>query len=262
MGKNKLKKFAEMADFPHVFQPSFEQLQSEEFSLKGRWNELFFKNNHPIVLELGCGRGEYAVGLAKLFPEKNFIGIDIKGARMWAGAKQSEEEKLSNVAFLRTVIEQLDSFFAHEEVSEIWITFPDPQMKKVRKRLTSTRFIQLYQRILRPDGLLHLKSDSPFMYEYTKAMAEANGFVKEVDTDNLYQSGMADEILSIKTAYERQWLERGMNIRYLRIVVTQKSPLVEPDIELEPDEYRSFGRSRRSQQTSSNLLAKEETAYP
>lgn len=261
MGKNKLKKFAEMADFPHVFQPSFEQLKSEGFNLKGRWNELFFKNSHPIVLELGCGRGEYAVGLAKLFPEKNFIGIDIKGARMWAGAKQSEEEKLSNVAFLRTVIEQLDSFFAPEEVSEIWITFPDPQMKKVRKRLTSTRFIQLYQRILRPDGLLHLKSDSPFMYGYTRAMAEANGFVKEVDTDNLYQSGMADEILSIKTAYERQWLERGMNIRYLRIVVTQKSPLVEPEIKLEPDEYRSFGRSRRSQQTSSDLLAKEEAAY-
>ena len=160
MGKNKLQKFDDMSGYPHVFQYPFAVLREKGFDMKGRWNIDFFKNDNPIVLELGCGKGEYAVGLARKYPNKNFIGIDIKGARMWTGAKASLQEGLSNVAFLRTSIELIDHFFAPGEVSEIWITFPDPQMKKVRKRLTSTRFMKLYRRLLRPDGLIHLKSDA------------------------------------------------------------------------------------------------------
>ena len=148
MGKNKLAKFEDMAGYPHVFQYPFSVLQEKGFEKRGRWNELFFHNDHPIVLELGCGKGEYTVGLGQLFPEKNFIGIDIKGARMWTGAKASLEAGMTNIAFLRTNIELISHFFAPGEVSEIWITFPDPQMKKVNKRLTSTRFMRLYREIL------------------------------------------------------------------------------------------------------------------
>lgn len=253
MGKNKLQKFAAMDSYPHVFQYPFSSL-SNGFPMKGAWGREFFGNDNPIVVELGCGRGEYAVGLARLFPEKNFIGIDIKGARMWAGAKQSLEEKRTNVAFLRTDIELIEQFFAAGEVSEIWITFPDPQMKKCRKRLTSTRFINLYQRILKPEGIVHLKSDSNFLYSYTLAMVEVNNFPIEVQTDDLYHSSAANEILSIRTAYEQQWLERGLNIKYLRFRVPQSETLVEPDIEIEYDEYRSFNRSRRSQSTATSTL--------
>ena len=149
MGKNKLAKFSEMETFPHVFQYTYSALQNSEerFPLKGEWHK-FFKNDNPIVLELGCGRGEYTVALAQLFPEKNFIGVDIKGSRMWAGAKESHLKGLKNVAFIRTNIEIISEFFATDEVSEIWLTFPDPQMKKVRKRLTSTRFMELYQQFV------------------------------------------------------------------------------------------------------------------
>ena len=174
MGKNKLAKFDDMAVYPHVFQFPFATLQEKGFDLKGHWNESFFKNNNPIVLELGCGKGEYTVGLGKLFPDKNFIGIDIKGARMWSGAKESMEQGMTNVAFLRTHIELISHFFAENEVSEIWITFPDPQMKKVTKRLTSTRFMKLYREILSGDGIVHLKTDSNFMFNYTCEMAKAN----------------------------------------------------------------------------------------
>jgi tRNA (guanine-N7-)-methyltransferase len=163
VGKNKLKKFNDLESFSHVFQLSLNEIRNgKEFSMKGKWNELFFKNSQPIVVELGCGKGEYTVGLAQLFPNKNFIGIDIKGARMWTGAKQSIEAGLSNVAFLRTKIEMLTHFFCPNEVSEIWITFPDPQMKKVNKRLTSTNLLQQYQQLLQPNGLIHLKTDSNF----------------------------------------------------------------------------------------------------
>ena len=172
MGKNKLKKFGEMETFPNVFQYPFAELQKGPFPLKGKWNTEFFKNDNPIVLELGCGKGEYAVGMAKKFADRNFIGVDIKGARMWTGAKQSVQEGIANVAFLRTSIELIASFFEAGEVSEIWITFPDPQMQKVNKRLTSTRFMQLYRQILKDGGLVHLKTDSPFLYAYTDAMSE------------------------------------------------------------------------------------------
>lgn len=249
MGKNKLTKFDDMAHFPHVFQYSFEEIQERGCELKGHWGELFFKNSNPIVLELGCGKGEYTVGLGKLFPDKNFIGIDIKGARMWTGAKESFTTGMTNVAFLRTNIEMLTSFFASGEVSEIWLTFPDPQMKKLNKRLTSTRFIQMYQEVLTESGVVHLKTDSNFMYTYTCEMAKANQFEVLFSTDDLYHSVLADDILSIRTYYEQQWLDRGLNIKYIKFVcgtVRGRNKLIEPDIEIELDPYRSFNRSKRS----------------
>ncbi len=211
MGKNKLSKFAAMATYPNVFQYTFGTLQKESFPLKGKWRTDYFRNDNAIVLELGCGKGEYTVGLAQLFPEKNFIGIDIKGARMWSGAKQALSENLANAAFLRTHIELLHHFFAENEVSEIWITFPDPQMSKVNKRLTSTRFMNA-------------------------------GLTVLADTDDLYRSGINDKILNIQTFYEQQWRARGLNIRYIKFLCPQKENWTEPDIEIEKDEYRSFGR--------------------
>lgn len=246
MGKNKLQKFDDMAGYPHVFQYPFSELQTKGFGMKGRWNELFFKNDHPIVLELGCGKGEYTVGLGRLFPEKNFIAVDIKGARMWSGAKESLEAGMQNIAFLRTSIELIAGFFGAGEVQEIWLTFPDPQMKKVNKRLTSTRFIKLYRQILSGDGLIHLKTDSNFMYTYTKEMIKVNRYPVLFDTDDLYHSGLADDILSIQTYYEQQWLERGLNIKYLKFVCEEREALVEPEVEIELDPYRSFNRSKRS----------------
>ncbi|MBQ7819182.1 MAG: tRNA (guanosine(46)-N7)-methyltransferase TrmB [Bacteroidales bacterium] len=248
MGKNKLQKFEYVENCPHVFQYPFSVLKEKGFDMKGKWNELFFKNDNPIVLELGCGKGEYTVGLACLYPEKNFIGIDIKGARIWSGAKESLEAGMKNVAFLRTSIELIPNFFAENEVSEIWITFPDPQMKKCRKRLTATNFIDMYRKILQPNGIIHLKSDSPFLYTYTAEMVKLNNFEVITNTDDLYNSGIEDKILQIKTFYEQQWLERGLTIKYLSFIPTIDTPLEEPDIEIEYDSYRSFNRSRRSQQ--------------
>ncbi|MDL2243447.1 tRNA (guanosine(46)-N7)-methyltransferase TrmB [Bacteroidales bacterium OttesenSCG-928-J19] len=247
MGKNKLQKFGDMDSFPHVFQYPFAVLQEKGFEMKGRWNELFFKNDQPIVLELGCGKGEYTVGLGKLFPEKNFIGIDIKGARMWTGAKQSLADQMTNVAFLRTHVELIKYFFAPGEVSEIWITFPDPQMNKLNKRMTSTRFMKLYREVLAENGLIHLKTDSNFMYTYTSEMVKVNNLSVNVQTDDLYHSGQADEILSIQTFYEQQWLDRGMQIKYLQFVLDPREEYLEPEIEIELDDYRSFNRSKRSQ---------------
>ena len=246
MGKNKLAKFDDMAGYPHVFQYPFAALQEKGFDMKGQWHERSFKNDHPIVLELGCGKGEYTVGLGKLFPNKNFIGVDIKGARMWTGAKESLETGMKNVAFLRTSIELISYFFAPGEVAEIWITFPDPQMKKVNKRLTGTRFMKMYREILSGDGIIHLKTDSNFMYTYTCEMVKANHYPVLFSTDDLYHSNLADEILSIKTYYEQQWLDRGLNIKYIKFVCEERERLVEPDVEIELDPYRSFNRSKRS----------------
>ena len=242
MGKNKLKKFADMETIDFVFQYPFARLQQEGFDLRGKWHSDFFGNSNPIVLELGCGKGEYTVGLARRFPEKNFIGIDIKGARMWTGASQAREAAMGNVAFVRTSIELIRSFFAPGEVAEIWITFPDPQMKKVRKRLTSTRFMELYRGVLADGGLIHLKTDSPFLYRYTSLMTALNHLPVECQTDDLYQSGLADDILDIKTHYERQWLARGLSIKYIKFRLPAEGVLDEPTDEIEPDTYRSYSR--------------------
>ena len=247
MGKNKLAKFADMELFPHVFQvSSHEVLAGKEFANKGKWNAMYFKNNHPIVLELGCGKGEYTVGLANLFPEKNFIGVDIKGARMWTGAKDSFERGMCNVAFLRTNIEMIHHFFAKDEISEIWLTFPDPQMKKVTKRLTATNFMKLYQQVMKEEGMIHLKTDSNFMYTYTCEMAAANSFPVVFSTDDLYASTINDPILGIKTYYEQQWLERGLTIKYMQFLLEKREAFIEPQIEIESDPYRSFEIGRAS----------------
>ena len=246
MGKNKLSKFADMEEFPHVFQVSSHAVrEGASFEMKGKWNELFFKNNHPIVLELGCGKGEYTVGLAQLYPGKNFIGVDIKGARLWTGAKDSFEKSMKNVAFLRTDIEMIHHFFAENEVSEIWLTFPDPQMKKVTKRLTATNFMNLYQQFLKEDGLIHLKTDSNFMFTYTREMVSANHFPVTFSNEDLYASDLKDPILGIKTYYEQQWLERGITIKYIQFKLEKRTEFIEPDLEIEHDVYRSFGRSKR-----------------
>ncbi len=237
-----------MEKFPHVFQLSFNELRAgKEFEMKGKWNELFFKNNHPIVLELGCGRGEYSIGLAKLFPEKNFIGIDIKGSRMWTGAKQAIESELSNVAFLRTKVEMLSHFFDTNEISEIWLTFPDPQMKKVTKRMTATNFMAQYQKFVKPNGIIHLKTDSNFMFTYTCEMVKENTYTILFKNEDLYKSEIDDKILEIKTYYEQQWLARGITIKYIQFELNTREQFIEPDIEIEYDEYRSYNRHRRKE---------------
>jgi len=249
MGKNKLQKFADMERYPHVFQYPYSVVENIPFEMRGKWNEQFFKNDHPIVVELGCGRGEYAVGLAKMFPNKNFIAVDIKGSRMWTGATQSLDEGLTNVAFLRTNIEIIDRFFSPNEVAEIWLTFPDPQMKKVTKRLTSTYFMERYRRFLMDKGLIHLKTDSNFMYTYTKYMVEKNKMPVLLSTEDLYNSSIEDPILNIKTYYEQQWLNRGLNIRYIKFVLPNSGDLEEPQVEIELDSYRSYNREKRSNLT-------------
>lgn len=242
MGKNKLKKFSEMERIDFVFQYPWAVLRQEGFPLRGRWREEVFHNDRPIILELGCGKGEYTVGLATARPDANYIGVDIKGARMWTGATDAQRRGLKNVAFLRTDIELLPSFFAPGEVDEIWITFPDPQMKKVRKRLTSTRFLDLYRQVLKDGGIINLKTDSPFLYTYTSIMADENRLPVEVRTDNLYASAAADEILKIRTYYEQQWLDRGLTIKYIRFALPAEGALTEPEVEIEHDTYRSFSR--------------------
>ena len=248
MSKNKLKKFAEMETFHNVFQcGARETLEGNPVvAMRGKWHQEYFHNDNPIVLELGCGRGEYTVGLAARYPDKNCIGVDIKGARMWAGAKQAELAGMKNVAFLRTNIEMLAHFFAPNEVAEIWITFPDPQMKKATKRLTSTYFMLRYAQLLQPNGLIHLKTDSPFLYTYTQAMIKENNYPLLVDTDDLYvaqPTADVDEARSLQTHYEHQWLDRGLTIKYLRWQLPANPSLIEPEIDIEKDSYRSYGRN-------------------
>lgn len=252
MGKGKLAKFADMAEYPHVFEYPYSVVDNVPFEGRGKWHE-FFGNRNPIVLELGCGRGEYTVGLARLYPEKNFIGVDIKGARMWTGATESMREGLKNVAFLRTNIEIIDRFFEPGEVEEIWLTFSDPQMKKVTKRLTSTFFMNRYRKFLVDGGLIHLKTDSNFLFTYTSYMVEKNALPVEFSTTDLYHSVLAEHpdteearILSIQTYYEQQWIDRGLNIKYLRFRLPHAGELQEPEVEIELDDYRSYNRSKRS----------------
>ncbi len=235
-----------METFHNVFQCAACELNADNpvVQMAGHWREKFFHNTNPIVLELGCGRGEYTVGLAAQYPNKNFIGVDIKGARMWAGAKQAVEQNLPNVAFLRSNIENITSFFSIGEIDEIWVTFCDPQMKKATKRLTSSYFMARYQKIMAEGGIIHLKTDSPFLYTYTKELIRLNNYTCLADTADLYgEANQYDDAKALKTHYEKQWLDRGMSIKYLAWRLVHKNVVDEPTIEIEKDNYRSYGRN-------------------
>lgn len=254
MGKGKLAKFADMERYENVFQYPYSVVSDVPFDMKGHWREQYFHNSNPIILELGCGRGEYAVGLAEKYPDKNFIGVDIKGARMWTGATEALNKGLKNVAFLRTSIEIIDRFFAPGEVQEIWLTFSDPQMKNPRKRLTSTYFMERYRHFLVDGGMVHLKTDSNFLFTYTSYMVDNNHLPLEERTADLYNVGSdaldkdtnLSEAAAIQTYYEGMWMERGIPIKYQRFRLPHGIELTEPDVEIEMDEYRSYHRDKRS----------------
>ena len=250
MGKGKLAKFADMETYENVFQYPYSVVEHVPFEMKGYWHEQYFHNDHPIVLELGCGKGEYTIGLAQQYPDVNFIGVDIKGARMWTGATQALNEGLKNVAFLRTNIEIIDRFFAPDEVQEIWLTFSDPQMKNPRKRLTSTWFLERYRHFLVDGGIIHLKTDSNFLFTYTTCLVEHNQLPLLEKTDDLYHtsqlSTLTSQLLSIQTYYESMWIARGLNIKYMKFRLPHKGQLEEPDVEIELDDYRSYHRDKRS----------------
>lgn len=220
--KNKLKRFRENETFENVFQPSREELTEGNFKPKGNWNKEIFKNDNPIVLELGCGKGEYTVGLAERYPDKNFIGIDIKGARFWRGAKTALEENIPNAKFIRTQIELVDHAFAENEVDEIWITFPDPQIKykRTKHRMTNLKFLELYKKILKPNGLMHLKTDSEFMHGYTLGLLHGAGHEVLYANHNVYkQEGSPAEVTEIQTHYENIYLEKDKPITYIRFLI-------------------------------------------
>ena len=253
-----------METFKNVFQYPYGVISEVPFEKRGHWREQYFHNDNPIVLELGCGKGEYTVGLARVYPNINFIGVDIKGARIYTGAKQALEEGLDNVAFLRTSIEIIDRFFSEDEVQEIWLTFSDPQMKNVHKRLTSTFFMNRYRRFLIDGGIVHLKTDSNFLFTYTTYMVNVNKLPVLFRTEDLYGNELSEgrvaenqmdektrEILGIHTYYENQWIERGLNIKYMKFQLPREGELVEPDVEIELDDYRSFKRTKRSGLTTS-----------
>ena len=281
MSKGKLEKFAEMAQNPLVVECPVAATMQQEFPLRGRWHEDFFHNPNPIVLELGCGRGEYTVGLGKQMPGKNFIGVDIKGARMWTGAKEALQTGMKNVGFLRTNIEFIQRFFAPDEVSELWLTFSDPQMKKPTKRLTSTYFLERYRQFLCDGGRIHLKTDSNFLFTYTEELLKANNIEPEVCTRDLYakdapytslrkgedegnrhrtgnnpplhgretsetEAGLWQAASSIQTYYESMWRTQGIDIKYLCFRLKQGIHLAEPEVEIPLDEYRSYSRKKRS----------------
>ncbi|MFM7023264.1 MAG: tRNA (guanosine(46)-N7)-methyltransferase TrmB [Flavobacteriales bacterium] len=225
MAKRKLQRFADVATFDNVAKPTTDQAMNDTFPLKGKWHADFFKNDHPIVLELACGKGEYTVGLAKNYPDKNFIGIDIKGNRLWHGAKYALENKMANVGFLRTRIDFITQLFAAGEVSEIWITFADPQKERPRKRLTSEMFLNRYRKIMAPGGKLNLKTDSDLLYEFTREVAAEGKLKVEVDSANIYEelvpslggAPLAKDLL-IRTYYETRWLGEGKKIKFISFI--------------------------------------------
>ena len=231
MAKKKLARFAEMLQFDNVVQAASEDVVNRRHPFYGRWAEDFFGSSSPVVLELGCGKGEYTVGLAKMFPGRNFLGVDIKGARMWKGAKYATDNSISNAGFLRTRIELISSFFAPGEIDQIWLTFPDPQLKRARKRLTSAAFLNRYRGFIRDGGPVHLKTDSLELHNYTLSLLETNKLVVEEATDDLYGRGGTDKILSIRTYYEKQYLEQGKPIFYLRFRLDSAREITEPDDE-------------------------------
>jgi tRNA (guanine-N7-)-methyltransferase len=229
VGKNKLARWTELGTFNNVIQPTIGDVSGKDHHVKGRWNSEIFRNNNSLVLELGCGKGEYALGLATRFPEKNYIGIDIKGARMWRGAKTSNEQKLPNVAFLRTRIEFINSFFEENEVDEIWITFPDPHQgrRNSNKRLTSPSYLNSYRQFIKDKALIHLKTDNSELYNYTRSVALSNNLEIIYSTDDLY-SGVISDILSIKTHYENIFLKNGLKISYICFRLN-KEKMIEDD---------------------------------
>lgn len=245
MGKGKLAKFADMAENPLVVERPY---RPGDQPVDIDWHRDFFHNGNPIILELGCGRGEYTVGMGRLYPQNNYIGVDIKGARMWTGAMEAMRNGLQNVGFLRTNIEFIDKFFSPDEVSEIWLTFSDPQMKKATKRLTSTYFLQRYRKFLSNNGVVHLKTDSNFLFTYTEEMLKANNITPIISTRSLYNdnSEATVEARSRQTYYEQMWRERGIDIKYLSFRLPHEGELMEPDVEIPFDEYRSYGRDKRS----------------
>lgn len=218
MGKNKLKKFAENETFDKLLQPEYELLTTHQFDMRGHWRSRFFKNDHPIILEIGCGKGEYTVGLAERYPTKNFIGVDRKGARLWAGCKKATEQEMPNVGFVRTKAENLTLVFAENEIDEIWITFPDPQSRKPKadKRLTSPVFLDKYSCFLKKGGIIHLKTDSQFLAEYTLDVIKEKKLKLLYCTDDLYQSDCQENVISIQTFYESIWLKQGLSIHYIK----------------------------------------------
>jgi tRNA (guanine-N7-)-methyltransferase len=227
MPKRKTEKYAQIKTFPNVLEPDIKINLENDFEFKGNWNSNYFKNSNPIILELGCGKGEYTIGLAEKFPEKNFIGIDIKGARIWRGSKIATEKNLKNVVFLRTKIDIINSFFAENEIDEIWITFPDPQPTKQNKRLSSAYFLKLYQKILKNKGIIHLKTDSRLLHFYTVKLLKTNNIDPIFISDNLYSSFYEDNILDIKTHYEQIFLDQGKDITYLKFTLNNKIDLIE-----------------------------------
>ncbi|TVR72276.1 MAG: tRNA (guanosine(46)-N7)-methyltransferase TrmB [Marinilabiliales bacterium] len=229
MGKKKLLRFAEMRDFENVVQAGADQVYGERHPLCGKWAEAFFRRSGPLVLELGCGKGEYTIELAKMMPEKNFLGVDIKGARIWKGARYALDNGLENAGFLRTRIEMISSFFAQDEVDEIWLTFPDPQVKKARKRLTAPQFLCRYRGFLKPGGLVHLKTDSAVLYEYTLSLLEGNRLEIDAHTNDLYGNGTGDPVLDIRTFYEKKFLKHGKPICYIRFRIDGNKSINEPD---------------------------------
>jgi tRNA (guanine-N7-)-methyltransferase len=219
LGKNKLERFAENNTFDHFFQPSFDDLMTG-FPLKGKWHTDFFGNDHPIILELGCGKGEYTVNLAANYPDKNFIGLDKKGARLWRGGKTSKENQMGNVAFIRTRIEQIEHLFSAGEVSEIWITFPEPQPRtaKAKKRFTSPQFIERFRKIMKPEGIIHLKTDSDLFFDYTLEVINEDGHELIYSNTDLYNNPddlKIKEVIAVQTFYEKMWLAEGCKIKYL-----------------------------------------------
>ena len=217
MGKNKLARWNELETLNNVFQPDTDAVNGKDHQVKGNWKKQVFMNLNPVVLELGCGKGEYTVGLATRFPGNNYIGVDIKGARMWRGAKTANENNLPNVAFLRTRIEFINSFFVADEVDEIWITFPDPHPggRNSNKRLTSPWFLNKYRFFLRDQGLIHLKTDNSELYNYSKKIVLQNDLKLVSSTNDLYSENLSDDILSIQTHYEKLFLKDGLKINYL-----------------------------------------------
>jgi len=220
-----------MKTFENVLQPSYNELLNSDHKLKGKWNSGFFRNDHPIMLELGCGKGEYTTGLACIFPDKNFIGIDIKGARMWKGASHARKDKLKNVAFVRTKIEMINSLFSYNEISGIWLTFPDPQLRRkklVKKRLLSARFLNSYKNFLKPGASIHLKTDNDVLYNYALDIINKNKLPIVRYADDIYNSDIFDEILSIRTYYEEQFIKEGKRIKYVEFTLSQGKEFVEP----------------------------------